>query len=208
MLFRPTAVAAWRASAAAKRAANPAALPSPSSTACSATASRRTISSAADAGRLPHPGQVEQAGPDIAGVEQEMSDPAGPQQPPGDLGRAQGGAPGQVVGGGRERLEVQDRCAPAPDRHAQLGVERGQPGRQRPVRLGEQLLELGRFRLGHERRVDVMVHERERADAGVQQAGPGRRRVSHAQIFVKCWKHSQASSRPAKSAASERFTAR
>jgi hypothetical protein len=131
------------------------------------------------AGRLAHPGQVEQAGPHVAGVEQEMSGPGGPQQPPGDLGRAQRGPPGQVVGGLGEGLEVQDRRAPAPDRHAQLGVELGQPGGQRPVRLGDQLLELGLPRLGREGRVDVVIDQGERADRGLQQAGRGRGRVSH-----------------------------
>ena len=168
MLFTPHAKVVRSHSAARNRSAKPAADPFPATMACSATPSRRTTSSTAAPAASPIAVRPSIPSRRIAGVDQQVGDPAGRQQPAGHLGRPEL-MPAAGVGLGRPgRGQPEHGAAPAADRDTELGVEPRHPRRDGAVRLRDQLLELAVGKLGRQRRVDMVVHQGDRADRRAQ----------------------------------------
>src|SRR3954449_2304124 len=177
----PTASALRSASRSRNAAPNPAAEQPPAST-CSATASSRTTSRAAPPARAASSsGEVIGSGREagakgagelgggggrlgqVAGVDEEGADPGARDKPAVDLGGAELGAAAQVRVDRCVPFEIDQRCAPAPQREPDLRVEEraGQPRWEggRPGGLGEHRLDLGAVQVARHQPVAVVVDQ-------------------------------------------------
>jgi len=168
MLFTPHAAAVRSHSAAPEPFSEPGGRPVPGHDRLLGDALQPDHLGHAGRRRLRHRRQAEHPVAQIAGVDQQLGDPGRPQQPPGHPGRPQLTPAIDVRLGRGGRGQPQHRAAPAADRDAELGVEPRGPRRDGAVRLRDQLLELTVGQLGGQRRVHMVVHQRDRADRRIQ----------------------------------------